>query len=243
MDVPGQTPAVGQLGFRGIRTVRRPPRNLIDQLAEYAPPDLSDAMNAAHTIDPRIRPLYPLRQRVAGPAVTVAVPRGAFNIIKFGMQQTHPGDVMVINAWGICAFAVWGGNVSKGMQRRGVAAAVIDGAARDPEEAENVGFPVFARAQATATPPLDGPGEVNVPVACGGVVVNPGDIIVADANGIVAIPPAAAAWVLRQVTELKQRHAKLQAILERGEVTGIDAIVDSLGKQGFAVDGEGTARR
>jgi regulator of RNase E activity RraA len=196
-------------------------------------------MNGAQTIDPRIRPLYPLPQRIAGPAITVAVPRGAFNIIKFGMQQTQPGDVMVVNAWGISAYAVWGGNVSKGMRHRGVAGVIIDGAARDPEEAEAVGFPVFARAQATATPPLDGPGEVNLPVACGGVVVNPGDIIVADTNGIVVVPPAAAAWVLRQVADLKHRHAKAQAVLERGEVTAIDAIVDSLRKQGFAIDGEG----
>lgn len=239
MDSGNHTPAVEHVGFRGIRTIPRPSPDLVHRLAEYAPPDLSDAMNGAHTLDPRIRPLYAFRRRIAGPAVTVAVPRGAFNIIKFGMQQTQPGDIMVINAWGISTFAIWGGNVSKGMQRRGVAAVVIDGAARDPEEAEAVGFPVFARAQATATPPLDGPGEVNVPVACGGVVVNPGDIMVADANGIVAVPPAAAAWVLRQVADLKQRHAKIQAVLERGEVTGIDAIVDSLGKQGFAIDGEG----
>ncbi len=236
MEAASQRSVIEYLGFRGIRAIPRPSPDLVRQLAEYAPPDLSDAMNGAHTLDPRIRPLYSLRRRIAGPAVTVAVPRAAFNIIKFGMQQTRRGDVMVINAWGISTFAAWGGNVSKGMQRRGVAAVVIDGAARDPEEAEAVDFPVFARAQATATPPLDGPGEVNVPIACGGVVVNPGDIVVADANGIVAIPPAAAAWVLRQVADLKQRHAKLQPVLERGDVTGIDAIVDSLGKQGFAID-------
>ena len=236
METANQRSVVEHLGFRGVRAITRPPVDLVRRLVEYAPPDLSDAMNAAHTLDPRIRPLYPLRRRIAGPAVTVAVPRGAFNVIKFGMQQTQPGDVMVINAWGISTFAAWGGNVSKGMQRRGVAAVVIDGAARDPEEAEAVDFPVFARAQATATPPLDGPGEVNVPVACGGVVVNPGDIVVADANGIVAIPPAAAEWVLRQVADLKQRHAKIQSVLERGEVTGINAIIDSLGKQGFAID-------
>jgi regulator of RNase E activity RraA len=163
------------------------------------------------------------------------VPRGAFNVIKFGMQQTQPGDVMVVNAWGIDAFAVWGGNVSKGMQRRGIAGVVIDGAARDPEEAEAVDFPVFARHQATATPPLDGPGEVNVPVACGGVVVHPGDIVVADTNGIVVIPPDAAEWVLRQAEGLKERHARVQPVLERGEVTAIDGIVDSLRTQGFAI--------
>ena len=225
------------LGFRGFRTVERPSVDLVRRLAAYAPPDLSDAMNGAYTLDPSIGPLYSFRGRIAGPAVTVAVPRGAFNVIKFGMQQTREGDVMVINAWGLNTFAVWGGNVSRGMKRRGVAGVIIDGAARDPEEAESIEFPVFARSQATATPPLEGPGEVNVPVACGNVVIHPGDIIVADANGIVSIPPASAEWVLQQVADLKQRHARIQPVLERGEVTSIDTITETLVKQGFVIDG------
>lgn len=225
------------LGFRGFRTVERPSADLVRRLAAYAPPDLSDAMNGGYTLDSNIGPLYPFRGRIAGPAVTVAIPRGAFNVIKFGMQQTREGDVMVINAWGLNTFAVWGGNVSRGMKRRGVAGVIIDGAARDPEEVESIEFPVFARFQATATPPLEGPGEVNVPVACGNVVIHPGDIIVADANGIVSIPQASAEWVLQQVADLKQRHARIQPVLERGEVTSIDAITEALVKQGFAIDG------
>ena len=224
------------VGFRGYTEVPRLPAELIAQLARYAPPDLSDAMQGSYTLDPAIRPLYSFTGRIAGPAVTVAAPRGAFNVIKFAMEQTRPGDVLVVNVWGLTTFAVWGGNVSKGMQRRRIAGVVVDGAARDPEEAQAVGFPVFARAQATGSPPLDGPGEVNVPVACGSVVVRPGDIIVADPNGIVAVPREAAAWVLQQVADLKAKHAKIQPILERGEVTNIAAIIDGLRGQGFAVD-------
>lgn len=152
------------------------------------------------------------------------------------MEQTQPGDVLVVNAWGLKTFAVWGGNVSKGMQRRRIAGVIIDGAARDPEEAQGVGFPVFARAQATASPPLDGPGEVNVPVACGSIVVRPGDIIVADTNGVVVVPYDAGEWVLQQVADLKAKHAKIQPVLERGDVTNIAAIIEGLRGQGFAVD-------
>lgn len=225
-----------RIGFRGFTDVRRPAAALVQRLAAYAPPDLSDAMYGAYTLDPAIRPLYPFTQRIAGPAVTVCVPQGALNVIKFAMQQTQAGDVLVVNALGIAAFAVWGGNVSKGMARRGVAGVVIDGAARDPEEANAVRFPVFARSQATGTPLLDGPGEVNVPVACGGVAVRPGDIVVADVNGIVAIPQEAAEWVLRQVADLKARHEKIQPVLERGEVTAIDTITRGLTERGFAID-------
>ncbi len=227
------------IGFRGFTHVPRPSADTVRRLAAYAPPDLSDAMHGAYTLDPAIRPLYQFSGRVAGPAVTVCVPQGAFNIIKFAMQQTKPGDVVVVNACRIASFAVWGGNVSKGMHRRGIAGVVIDGAARDPEEAQAVTFPVFARSQATGTPLLDGPGEVNVPIACGGVVVRPGDIIVADTNGIVAVPQDAAEWVLQQVADLKARHAKAQPILERGEVTSIEAIIRGLGDRGFAIDPPG----
>lgn len=70
-----------------------------------------------------------------------------------------------------------------------------------------MGFPIFSRSVATAAPPIDGPGEVNVPVACGGVVVRPGDIVVADRNGIVAIPQEAAEWVLQQAAGLCHRRS------------------------------------
>ncbi|MGQ0571931.1 MAG: RraA family protein [Armatimonadota bacterium] len=226
------------VGFRGFTHVPRLSADVIMRLAEYAPPDLSDVMRGAYTLDPTIRPLWPFPGRIAGPAVTVVVPQGSLNPIKYAMEQTHPGDVMVVNARGIAAFAVWGGNVSKGMKHRGCAGVVIDGAARDPEEAQAVGFPIFARTQATASPPYDGAGEVNVAVACGGVVVRPGDIIVADVNGIAAVPQEAAEWVLAQVADLRARFAKIQPVLERGEVTTIAAITDGLRRQGFAIDGQ-----
>lgn len=226
------------IGFRGFTHIPRPPVDLVKRLAAYAPPDLSDVMRGAYALDPAIRPLWPLAGRLVGPAVTVLVPQGSLNPIKFAMQQTQPGDVLVVNARGITAFAVWGSNVSKGMRRRGIAGVIIDGAARDPEETRVTGLPVFARAQATAAPPSDGPGEVNVPVACGGVVVRPGDIIVADINGIVVVPRDAAEWVLEQVSALRARFDAIQPVLERGEVTSIGAITRGLQQQGFAIDGE-----
>ncbi len=226
------------IGFRGFTIVSRPAPTLIQRLAAYPPSDLSDVMRGAYTLDPAISPIWPFAGRIAGPAVTVVVPQGSLNPIKFAMQQTRPGDILVVNARGNAAYAVWGGNVSKGMKHRGVAGVVIDGSARDPDEAQAAGLPVFARFQGTASPPYDGPGEVNVPVACGGVVVRPGDIVVADLNGIVAVPQEAAAWVLQQAADLRARFASIQPILERGEVTSIEAITAGLQQQGFAIDGE-----
>jgi len=225
------------IGFRGLTDIPRPSPDLVQRLAAYAPPDLSDAMESGYTLDARVRPLYPTVRRFAGPAVTVATPRGAFNIIKFAMEQTRAGDVLVINAFGIEAFAVWGSNVTRGMRQRGLAGVVVDGAARDPEEIQELDFPVFARALASTSPPLEGPGEVNVPVACGGVVVRPGDIIVADINGIVAVPLEGAEWVLERVAELKKKHEGIRPALDRGEVVNIGPITESLIRQGLSVDG------
>ncbi len=230
----------GHLGFRGFTRITRPPADVVQRLAGFAPPDLSDVMRGAYTLDPAIRPIWAFGGRIAGPAVTVVVPQGSLNPIKFAMARTQPGDVVVVNARGIASYAVWGGNVSKGMKRRGVLGVVIDGAGRDPDEAQAVDFPIFARFQGTATPPYDGPGEVNVPIACGGVVVRPGDIIVADTNGIVCVPQEAAEWVLREAADLRARFDKIQPVLERGEVTGIDAIVKGFQAQGFAIDPGGT---
>lgn len=226
------------IGTRAYTAVPRPAADVVKRLGEYPPPDLSDVTRGVYTLDPAIHPLWPFTGRIAGPAVTVVVPHGSLNPIKFAMEQVRPGDVMVVNARGISAYAMWGGNVSKGMKHRGCAGVIIDGAARDPEEAQAVGFPVFSRTQATSAPPNDGPGEINVPVACGGVVVRPGDIIVADRNGVIAIPQEAAEWVLAQVADLKARFAKIQPVLERGEVTSIAAITDGLRRQGFAIDGQ-----
>lgn len=225
------------IGFRGFTDIARPSLELLQRLTAYAPPDLSDAMESSYTLDPHIRPLYPKVHRLAGPAVTVTTPRGAFNIIKFAMEQTRTGDVLVVNACGISAFALWGGNVSRAMKQRGLAAVIVDGAVRDPEEIEALDLPVFARSVATASPPVDGPGEVNVPVACGGVVVRPGDIIVADGNGIVAVPQDAAEWVLERVAALKEKHRSIQPTLDQGKVTNIGPIIEGLVRHGLAVDG------
>ncbi len=223
------------VGFRAFTGIERPHQDLVQHLAAYAPPDLSDAMNGGYTLTPEIRPLYAFAQRIAGPATTVSVPRGANDVVRFAIDQAMPGDVLVINAWGQQSFAVCGGNLTRIMQRRGLAGAVIDGTARDPEEAADLEFAIFARGQATVAPPLEGTGEVNVPVACGGAVVNAGDIIVADANGIVVVPQHSAHWVLERAAELHERQVTLQPIRERGEVPNIAAVLDAMKRRGFVM--------
>ncbi len=104
---------------------------------------------------------------------------------------------------------------------------------RDASEIQGDGLPVHARTVTTAMGPLEGPGEVNVPIACGQVVVNPGDIIVADEDGVVVVPPAEAKEVLAETAKLMASHEAIQQVLLRGEVANIATIEKKLRETGF----------
>jgi regulator of RNase E activity RraA len=159
-----------------------------------------------------------------GPAVTVNAPDGALYIRKMGMEMTEAGDVLVIAGRGNTNYAMLGGNISKGLKHRGLVGAVIDGAIRDVQDIQSVEFPVHACGVAIRTGPRPGTGEVNVPVAVGDCVVFPGDIIVADEEGIVAVPSTFAKSVLERVEQVNKYHADIQIALERGEVVNIDEV-------------------
>ena len=222
------------VGFRVYRGCARPDPSLIARFAAFHSADLSDAMNRAGTMDRGILPVFTPIPRIVGPAVTVSAPTGAFKIVKIGMEQTQRGDVLVVNARGVVNGALIGGNVARGLLHRGLAAFISDGAVRDGSEIREDGLPTFARGVTTVMGPIDGPGEVNVPIACGGVVVNPGDIIVADEDGIVAIHPDEAEEILKATAELVASHDAIQPVLLRGEVTNIANIEKSLREQGCA---------
>ena len=226
------------VGFRVIRRSSRTEAALLKRFAALNTADLSDAMNRSGTMDRGIQPVFTSVKRVVGPAVTVSAPTGAFNIVKIGMEQTRAGDVLVINARGVLNGALVGGNVCRGLVHRGLAGLIADGAVRDAGEIQQDGLPTFARGITTVMGPIDGPGEVNVPIACGGVVVNPGDIVVADVDGIVVIRPSEAEEVLAETAKLEASHEAVQPILLRGEVTNIAKIERALREQGCTfVDG------
>lgn len=220
------------LGFRVYTQIVRPDHELVARFLPLHSADISDALNRSRTMDKGIQPLYRPIRKFVGTAVTVSVPTGAFNVVKAGMQQTQAGDVLVINAYENLYGALLGGNVCRGLKARGLAGIIADGAIRDASEIQEDGLPVHARMVTTAMGPIDGPGEVNIPIACGHVVVNPGDIIVADEDGIVVVPPVEAEQVLEQVAKLEASHAAVQPTLLRGEITNIANIEKKLREAG-----------
>jgi regulator of RNase E activity RraA len=220
------------VGFRVYTHIQRPASEVLARFSALRTPDISDAMNRAGTMDNGIQPAYLPAKRVIGPAVTVSVPTGAFNVIKAGMQETRAGDVLVVNARGNLRGALIGGNVCRGLLHRGLAGVVMDGAVRDVSEIREDGLPVYVRGISAMMGPIEGPGEVNVPIACGHVVVYPGDIIIADSDGVVVVRPGEAETVADETESLLRKHAGVQEFLLRGEVTNIANIERGLRERG-----------
>lgn len=134
---------------------------------------------------------------LCGPAVTVRVRPGDNLMIHKALMMVQPGDVLVIDGGGDVSQALVGGLMRTTCLARGLGGLVIDGAIRDLCEWAQDGMPIFARGHTHRGPSKDGPGEINVPVACAGLAVLPGDLIVGDADGVIAVPAAEAAEVLR----------------------------------------------
>jgi RraA family protein len=220
-------------GFRVVTKITRPAASVARGLGEVRSSDLADAMREANFMDSGIRMMYQPMARFAGPAVTVSLPRGShFSLFKLGMQQTQPGDVLVVNARGDAGSAVIGGNIAKALKARGVVGLIIDGAARDVEETRKIRLPVHVLHVTPNAGSSWGPGEINVPIACGGVVVNPGDLIVADEDGIAVIPAFASEVIISKAQAALRKADKIQDALARGEVTNIENITAKLVEEG-----------
>ena len=156
---------------------------------------------------------------LCGPALTVRVRPGDNLMIHKALLMAEPGDVLVIDGGGDVSQAVVGGLMRTSALARGLGGFVIDGAIRDSAEWAEGGMPVFAKGRTHRGPSKDGPGEINVPIACAGLAVHPGDLILGDADGVIAIPAADAAALLPKaqaqlVREAQRREANAAGIVD-----------------------------
>jgi RraA family protein len=150
--------------------------------------ELADAAGVAIAMHHRIRPVWP-GARVAGAAFTVRTPPGEHRAVRQAADQAPPGSVIVVDAGGAVDRALWGDKMCSLALERGLAGIIVDGAVRDVEGIEALGFPVFA-AGITPTPPAgrERPGELGIAVACGDLTVRPGDVVYGDRDGVVVVP-------------------------------------------------------
>ncbi|WP_369189421.1 RraA family protein [Streptomyces sp. R08] len=167
---------------------------------------LADLLGHAQVLDLGIRSLWSPVPRLAGPAFTVRCPPGDNLMLHAAIYRAAPGSVVVVDS-GDVEYALAGGNVCAVAQRRGIAGFVVDGVIRDVGEVREAGFPVFGR----GVVPIPGVKKAVLPlnerVRCGGVAVDPGDVVVADEDGVVVVPGARRAQVLAGARERLAKEA------------------------------------
>lgn len=172
----------------------------MNRFADIPTTCVSDCAQGLNNMDPAIKPLKE-EYRVAGKAFTVKMPVGDNLAVLKAIREAEPGDVLVIDAKGDAYRAVAGDFIIGLAQTLGIKGMVIDGVIRDIVGTKELNFPVFCRGTTVAASGKAGWGEINVPISCGGTTVHPGDIIVADADGVVVVPQDQAEEILRKSLE------------------------------------------
>jgi RraA family protein len=226
-------------GLRIFASPSRPATELLEHLAALPTPNISDNMQRHFGAAAGIRP-YHRGGKLVGPAFTVKTRPGDNLLVHKAIDMASPGDVIVVDAGGELAQAIIGEIMSTHAAKRGIAGFVIDGAIRDAEAIANSNWPVFARGVTHRGPYKDGPGEINVTVSIGGMPVNPGDIIVGDADGVLAVPQNVALGVVAAARAQNEKEEATLAAIASGTIDR--AWVDEmLRKKGYVMPDAGNA--
>jgi 4-hydroxy-4-methyl-2-oxoglutarate aldolase len=160
------------------------------KFAALSPTTYADAgLGREQFMDMGIREMWPRIPRIAGPAYPVSCPPGDNLMLHTAIYRAEPGAVIVVQA-SDTRYAMAGGNVCATAQQRGIAGFVINGVIRDVAEVREAQFPVFARGLSPVPGKKQALGTLNQPITCGGVVVHPGDMVIADEEGIAVVPMA-----------------------------------------------------
>lgn len=212
----------GKVGFRVCADWRRADPAVLAAFTGAASSQVADSMNRLGGMDSGIKPVWPA-PRVIGCAVTVWCHSADNLMIHKALSMSKPGDILVINTQGSLNNSGLGELIATSAIKVGIKAAIVDGTVRDADALQALRFPVYSRGTSPNGCNKDGGGEVGTTIACGGVAVGPGDIIIADRDGVVVVPLADAAEVARlaaaKVTQEKNRMAEIaEGIVVRPEI-------------------------
>lgn len=185
--------------------IERPDAEVLDALRRFPSSLVSDCQNRMGAIDGRIRPLAAGRG-FCGPAITVEEAEAGNAMSHAALELAQPGDVLVIDAKGVTTRACWGGVQTLAATRLGLAGVVINGTVRDSAAVASGQMPIYALGSSPGGPLKGWGGNVNMPIACGGVAVCPGDVVVGDEDGVVVVARQLAA----ELPELCARRLEIE---------------------------------
>jgi len=206
-----------KIGFRIRMKVDRPSQEIIDGFDGWSTCNVCDTNGRRGAMDYQIKPLIRDWQFI-GPAITVWTCPVDNLIVYKALEIAQPGDVLVITNGAAAGASIFGDNVVSIAKAKGVSALVSDGLARDAAGIRELDLPVFVRGLSPNSPFKDGPGEINFPITCGGVVVHPGDVVLGDENGVVIVLKDDAPIVVKALENIGKKESEMTERIASGKL-------------------------